>query len=364
MKELKVLHLLWTAQMGGIERLVLNLCAEQTNNSTLKIGIYIAKNDGFLSEEFTNSKIKIHYGNIKSGFSFSLNKLKETIKIFSEYDIIHFHFFNPLLAYAALKCNKKIIYTEHGNFGFGQEKKFSKNILYSIQKYFLNHKVDYITFNSSFTEKTALEKYGLSGIKKSVVYNGIPNLTINFENNFNTNNSDKFIIGTIARLAIVKRIDRLITAMSILNNSSIYLEIIGDGPLKQQLTDQAIQSNCIDQISFLGFDKNPALRMKNWSVCVFPSSGEAFGLVLIEAYQFGLPVIVFSDGGGLVELTKMVDPELIVDNETELAKLITVIHTNPSLYCNPERSNLRKQLAMTFGISSMEKKLSEIYHHI
>ena len=364
MKQLKVLHLLWTPQMGGIERLVLNLCAQQLKNESIKVGVYIAKNDGILSEEFKQLAINVHYGNFKNGFSFSNTQLKECTKVFKDYDIIHFHFFNPLLAYAAVKINCKIVYTEHGNFGFGQKNKFSKNILYKMQKYFLNHKINFITFNSFFTEKTALEKYGLSGVNKSVVYNGLPDLRSDTSLSENSNRSDKFTIGTIARLAGVKRIDRLITAISLLKNTPIYLEIIGDGPLKQELQHQASQNEVQDKILFLGYDKNPAARMKNWSLCVYPSSGEAFGLVLIEAYQFGLPVIVFSDGGGLVELAKMADPELIVKNEVALSDLLREIHQNPSLYCNPERSNLRKQIAMTFGIDNMEKKLSEIYHQI
>jgi len=56
-----------------------------------------------------------------------------------------------------------------------------------------------------------------------------------------------------------------------------------------------------------------------FDICVFPSENEPFGLVALEAYLYGKPVISFSDSGGLLEVIEPLEPENIVENEIQLS---------------------------------------------
>lgn len=94
---------------------------------------------------------------------FSPTKIRKVIRVFAGYDILHFHSFHPATAYAAVKSRKKILYTEHGNFGFGRKQTLNDKVTRRLLRVFLNNNCDYITFNSGFSQETAITRYGLSG---------------------------------------------------------------------------------------------------------------------------------------------------------------------------------------------------------
>ena len=57
MRPLKILHVIWSAEMGGISKVVLHLCQEQKKDSSLSVSIYIAKGKGEIIYDFNNLKI-------------------------------------------------------------------------------------------------------------------------------------------------------------------------------------------------------------------------------------------------------------------------------------------------------------------
>ncbi len=59
---LKVIHVVWSSGIGGIESLVLNLCMEQKNNSQLQVALFTAKSGGLLTEKAKNNHILLHEG--------------------------------------------------------------------------------------------------------------------------------------------------------------------------------------------------------------------------------------------------------------------------------------------------------------
>jgi glycosyltransferase involved in cell wall biosynthesis len=357
---MNVLHIIWSSNIGGIESLVFNLCKTQKRNGKINPTIFTAKSGGALIDKIKTEGINLIEGNFKKG-STNISLFKLCVNYFKKFDVLHIHSFNPVIAAAAINSKKRIIYTEHGNFGFQRKIGITEKLSRILLKYFINNNIDFITFNSQFTLQESKKRYGLHHVKNEVVFNGIDLSVVDFNRNKNSL-KPKITIGTVGRLVEVKRIDRLITAFSkVENKSNFEIKIIGDGPLMQNLKHQSSNLNLDEYITFMGFRKDLQELFKNWDLLVMSSVGEAFGLVVLEAYQSGLPVAIFTDGGGMVEIVKPNDPELIVHNEDELAEIISTLPTKITSLIETKKVNQRKVTANSFSIDLMAEKFEKIY---
>ena len=119
---MNILHIIWSAHFGGIERLVIDLVRCQKNNHGLQPAILIASSpQGDFINQIQGLGVAIHHGMLISGFDCSPVKLLRIFKICRQYDVLHFHSFNPAVALCSGISRKAIVYTEHGNFGFGRQ---------------------------------------------------------------------------------------------------------------------------------------------------------------------------------------------------------------------------------------------------
>ena len=360
-----ILHIIWSTNTGGIERLVIQLWKEQQKDASLHVEVFAGQPGGTLWHEF-NETGTVHSGPFKSGMDFSVAKLSATVSLFSKFDILHFHSFHPATAYAAVKSGKKIIYTEHGNFGFGRKAKLSDNITRWLLKRFLHHSCHYITFNSEFSQKTATARYGLSAQNAEVVYNGIELNDVTFtapvDEDLLLYKNNHFTIGCIGRLATVKRIDRLISvAAKMKDRIDFRLIIIGDGPLEETLKAQVTSHALNDRIYFAGRRTDVKRFYHLFDVFVLPSANEAFGLVVAEAMYAGTPSLAFNDAGGPVEIIALAEPENICKDESAMANRIITLQS-------PEERNRksaeRKAAAAHFNIQRMQESFSQIYQQL
>lgn len=95
-------------------------------------------------------------------------------------------------------------------------------------------------------------------------------------------------IGFIGRLDPVKRVDDLVTALSLLE-PDYTLDIFGDGIQRPKIKDMVSRLNLDARVKLHGAIAEPALGAID--VLVLPSDAEGFGLVLIEAMAAGVPAI-------------------------------------------------------------------------
>jgi len=101
------------------------------------------------------------------------------------------------------------------------------------------------------------------------------------------------------RLIKEKNVDVLLNAVTRLktNLPEIKCCIIGDGPERDRLLKLSQELEIADNVEFAGFLKYDALiaRIKSSRVFVLPSSREGFGIIVIEAFACGVPVITVSE---------------------------------------------------------------------
>ncbi|HTX88742.1 MAG TPA: glycosyltransferase [Bacteroidales bacterium] len=363
----KVIHVFWTARTGGIQKLVISLAAEQNRREDLEAGICILKNEGELFGEIEAAGIPCHVIGLRSGYSVSRSRFRTLLKILKQYDLIHLHDYNPLTALMAIRSGRKIVYSEHGNFSIFREKKVTDPLLNFMEGIFLRKYPVFITYDSDFARRTANRLFKTGNKNQRVIYNGIPETG----HSGNTGSMDPgipverdlFRIGTLSRLAKVKRVERLIGSFSKYRyRDRSMLIIAGDGPLKEKLNQQAAALNLGDRILFTGMVKDPEAVYSLLDVFVLPSNNEAFGLTVVEALSHGKPVLLFGDAGGAVEIVDGIEPENIVGDEEGMARRLEYYFEHRDRIAEGARA--RKDRADLFRTGRMEREYYEAYREI
>ncbi|MBK7969002.1 MAG: hypothetical protein IPK08_08740 [Bacteroidetes bacterium] len=114
MNKIKVLHYIWSANFGGIEKLVIDLTKAQQGNSECESSILIGCHKGTFIEKLTEEKVRHCFAFMKHGFDIRPLTVKNVSNAVRNVDIVHIHTYNPLIFLIALRYKKKIFipYTE------------------------------------------------------------------------------------------------------------------------------------------------------------------------------------------------------------------------------------------------------------
>ena len=113
------------------------------------------------------------------------------------------------------------------------------------------------------------------------------------EENTNIFTNDQINITIVSRLVSHKNIEKIIRAISDLNDPLIYLNIIGDGPELNQLQKISLESNNKDNIIFhgkLNRDDIDNIFLKS-DIYIQASNYEGLPHSLLEAMSYGIPVL-------------------------------------------------------------------------
>ncbi|MBC7411020.1 MAG: glycosyltransferase family 4 protein [Bacteroidia bacterium] len=348
-------HYIWSANIGGIEKITLDLATQQLR-SGITPHILVGKNKG----EWLNKLHSFKYSScgLSNGYITSLKSMRIMRIFFAAVDVIHLHTFHPMVYLFAILSRKKIVYHIHGNWTSGRTEKWTDVIKRYVLRFFLTRFCSHLIFNSHYTQQRFSKQFKLSAtLPQTVVHNGINAQELLVNNPQNTT----FIVGTCGRLATVKRMDRVLIAFRLFarNRSNIQLNIVGDGPLLAELKLLAKKLGISSLVNFVGSVPNATNEIAQFTVTVLGSQGESFGLVALESLNQNKPTLVFNDGGGLTEIIQLVDAKNIAYDEDDMACLLGVY------YIQWQNNNLHFKFDATlkqhFSITYFEQQISGIY---
>lgn len=351
---------------GGIETMIetiIDNCPQSVKNTLICFG---NKNKNIYKK---NQRILISKESFKL-FSqpFGIKYLLDIKREIHNHNIVHLHLpniFASLIVLLFKKKDTKIIVHWHSDI-------LGKKILYPLVK-IIETKIlkisTYIICTSkdyAFTSKTLIRYTP----KIKIIPIGISTKKISFKpkvknkiHKIISNNQGKKIILTTGRLVGYKGFEYLIESFNFLDNKKILI-IVGDGPDKSQLLRKSLNFNNIYLLSNLKKEELEYIYEKADLFCLPSiSRAEAFGIVLIEAMKYGLPLITTNvEGSGMNSINKNNYNGLVVkkENSKELSRAINII-------CNSKRiqkkfsSNSKILFNKYFTDKKFIKKIVDVY---
>lgn len=263
-----------------------------------------------------NPKVKIKYlTNVKPNRNEFKNAVKsKNIKsILKEglYAVKVLYLKNSLITKSMIECNSKIIIStrayfslkliknnEYNNIKIAEEHIYHNNNSKYIKKLgFILKYVDYLMPSSDYLTdyyKSIYSKYDYK-----IKTNKMP-----IEGSNKLCDLKKKNIISVGRLSKEKGFADLIEIFSNIESEDWTLTIVGDGDEKEKLEALIKDNNLKGKVILTGFlNKEELYKLyENSSLYVMTSFEESFGLVLVEASSFGLPLIAFDSAIGAKEI--------------------------------------------------------------
>jgi glycosyltransferase involved in cell wall biosynthesis len=135
---------------------------------------------------------------------------------------------------------------------------------------------------------------------------------------------ERYRFVNVGRLSHQKGQDLLLRALAIARQDlpAVHLTLVGDGPEEAALRRLSSELRLDDIVTFAGYSSDPADHLRAADCFVLASRWEGFGVVLIEALQFGLPLLATNcdfgpadiiDDARIGELVASESPEALAD---------------------------------------------------
>ena len=346
---------------GGIQQTTCNLINSLLNSNSgyeiSTISLYHKSNDTFFLLNEKVERIALFNKPVNQRFSyFSIKgRLKRAFSSIS-YDIlvvqgILFSIYLPKKAFV----RNNVITCEHGHYGMGTNFGFHamgrKNAIKKAKAIVTLTELDRDVYREHCSDSKIVE--------------AIPNayLPLGF---IPTYYSDSKTIISVGTLDNIKQMDHVIKAAQIVLPK--YPEwkwlIYGDGPNKNDLQNQIEESGLKDRIILCGYETDKKVVYGDKSFLVLTSKFEGFGMVLLEALQFKLPLISYNVKFGPKEIVQeginghLVDP----NNIEELAKAVSNLIDRKE-----ERIKLSNNSVKTIDCFSQENvvaKWEDLFHRV
>lgn len=171
---------------------------------------------------------------------------------------------------------------------------------------------------------------------------------------------------TVARLVWFKGLDNLIAAMApvLQQHPTASCWIVGDGPLKSALQQQAEALGIAKNLHFLGERNDIPALLNAMDVFVLPSVSEGMPITLLEAMAAGKPLVA-TDVGGVGEMFQSGESGLLVPprNPQALAQALIQLLNNAPLR-NQMAQAARQRLEHTFSQAAMVQATHHLYHRL
>ena len=366
--KIKVLHVLNSLQVGGLENGVVNL-VNNLDAQRFKHSICCIDSIGPMAERIKQpvSIFSMEKGNKRDYLiSLKIARLINRVKP----DIVHTRNWSAIdgVIGARLAGKRAVIHGEHGRESTDPE---GKNVKRKKIRKALNPWISRFVAVSNELKHWLIHDVGISPEKMTQIINGVDTDTIKPPENRAQSKSemgfspDTFVVGIVGRLDPVKDHETLLRAFKIAherhNSSKLALIIIGAGPLDEELKAIAGKLDISDIVKFTG-ERDDVMQLYNcMDVYVLPSVAEGISNTILEAMASGLPVIASNVGGNL---------ELVDQKRTgfffspgkceELARLFGRYLDNDSLV-REHGLNSRKRVVSEFSIHNMTDKYAALY---
>ena len=360
MDQLKILYICYGYGIAGAESYLLNLIDGFKMHRQIDIWCIVFHDRAFKKKlESSNiDVVSISNLSILKSIFFVSNYIKE-----KNINIVHCIDIKSTLVggVAALLSGKaKSVVTIHGL------PEFYKSFLMQL-KYCISLFIYYLLIRFSInriivvSQDLALRMKKLIGIRKvEIIRNGLR--LERLESGPLTPN-DQLIVGTVGRLNKVKGHRFLLeAAREVLNaRNGVVFDVVGDGPLKDELEKLAKNLGISEQVKFWGFRDDAQAIIGTMDVFVLPSLHEGIPYALLEAMALS-KAVVCSNVGGIREVISDGKDGVVVppgDAQTLGGAILNLL--SDLNYAKILGRNARKKVEHEYSVDLMVKRTMRLY---
>lgn len=281
---MKIVHIVYGLELGGIETMLVNILNEQakTDNEISVIIINNTINNDLYSA--IDNRVKVYclgrpVGSKNPYYVFKLNKTLYELKA----DIYHLH--SPTMYRFFPYLNRPQCVTVH-------------DILNDMEQKYLKRYKHVFSISKAVSDDIYLK----IGIKAKLVLNGINTFSICNKNG--SQHKSAFKIVQISRLMHSKKGQHiLIEAVKIVKDRGykVLVDFIGEGSSFDYLTALIKENDLENEVKLLGAKSQQYIfeHLCEYDLFVQPSIYEGFGLTVAEAMAAKIPVLVSENQGPL-----------------------------------------------------------------
>jgi len=337
----RVLHLLFSNDYGGAEKLVMTI--SQGLNQDFDF-VYLSP-AGPIQDEL--NKLGIEHLEFDPHNLFSLIHCVNEVKP----DIIHAHDFKACVIANLFFKKIPVVSHIHQAPKWQMSNNFKSRLFKCVAKH--SSKIVYVSewaresyyFREAFNQSVVVEN--------GIDFRGIQEMS----NMFDTEPYDILFVG---RLEEVKDPDRFIDIVNecIKKIPAIRVGIIGNGSLKKLISKKV---SALPQIDYLGFKKNPYPYISNAKIVVSTSKEDAFGLTVVEAAILkAIPIT--PEIRGIGDIAHKVNG-LTYQNNSQAVCFITDILLNRD-YQNNVLENIQNSNLLFFDQKRYLDEIKKIYYEV
>jgi glycosyltransferase involved in cell wall biosynthesis len=304
------MHVVLTLAPGGTERLVIDLArllAPQVDSV-----VCCLDEPGDWAQELTSEGVPVVALRRKAGFHPALGNRIARLAEEHGTDVLHCHHYSPFVygqIAGLLHRTSRVVFTEHGRLSDAGP---------SLKRRLVNPllgRLPAAIFAVSADLREHMLAEGLPGHRLGVIHNGInpgsrPSIATRLAARESLGLSpEAMVIATAGRLDPVKDFPTLFDAFAGVKRTwpAARLVVIGDGPERSQLEQQAMRLGVAAAVSFTGYRNDVRSLLAGADVYVNSSIHEGVSLTILEAMAAALPVVATRVGG---------TPEVVLDHET------------------------------------------------
>lgn len=361
-KRIKVAHVAHRLDVGGLERVVINLIKTFPRDKW-ETSLYTLREGGQLVHELRKEGFAVHHLNKKDGVDYKLFFRIARLFRRERIDLVHCHNFGALLYGAVgsrLARTSGTIYTAHGLYSAGRLGKLRLPRLVPV---------DRVVVVSDSARDAMLAPGRMVPERVETLPNGIDTTLFGAKADSKKLRAelglpwDAPVFGIVARLSPEKLHHVLLDAMVLLIQRlpKALLVVVGDGALRADLEQHAKQIGVTSSVSFLGERSDVHRLLQAFDVFVLSSETEGLSLTLLEAAAAGLPIVATDVGG---------NSEVVVDGHNG----ILVEPNNPQalaaamerLAAEPKRARSmgelgRERVNELYSLDAMVKRYEAVY---
>lgn len=305
-----VAHVVWSLQVGGLERIVVEL-VKRLDPSMFASIVCCLEFEGELAQAVRQAGGTVIRFDKRPGRDLGLPFRLASCFRQHRVDIIHCHNYGPL-AYgsiaAKLSGGARVIHTVHGpDASMRSEQRFYQRLKL----------VNQVVAVSEHVREVAIHRGGVPRGRIETILNGIDvdsyatkqtDSRARIRGELGLDGDDQ-LVGIVARLTPEKDHGTLLRAVARLRESDerVHLALVGDGELREELTRLSERLGIRAHTHFLGTRTDVPDVLSALDVFVLSSKIEGLGITLLEAMAAGVPVIGTAAGG---------IPEVIADGDT------------------------------------------------